>query len=413
MVSRIGPVTSVTQIATISGTYVYRSPFIRAIDTSGISLTAADPALPATLASPWPMAGSSTRPRPGTPQSSSAPRPPACSPRERTTACSSAWEPSPARRQRRDRQRHGHLRPGAPLRDRPAPRPGRLPPPRRRAVPRRGRALSVLGGLAGTVLGLLATAIYALTQHWSVLIPALALYGGAGAALAIGAIAGLHPAMRAARLSPTERCARYDRPPVRSPPGLPAVAGTPAAQGTCRDAATASEPAAVLSAAAAQRPGSSRAWPGMRTYARSQDTPAATNAVGSARCISHHPGLDRGQLQGSGAGERRGPAGLSRLRSPRYGRTRISSSTTSARWKTRPRSSRRGTVARSGWCSAINWCFAIKTTGGVSLLEGYAFMTYLVHPPLSLDERRRAEQDSPRDGTASSCPRPRWSSASK
>jgi putative ABC transport system permease protein len=64
--------------------------------------------------------------------------------------------------------------------------------------------LAVLGGLAGTIFGVIATAIYAHTQHWSVQIPALALYGGIGAALAIGAIAGLYPAMRAARLSPTE-----------------------------------------------------------------------------------------------------------------------------------------------------------------------------------------------------------------
>jgi putative ABC transport system permease protein len=64
--------------------------------------------------------------------------------------------------------------------------------------------LSALGGLGGTLMGVLATAIYALAQHWSVLIPPLALYGGTGAALAIGAIAGLYPAMRAARLSPTE-----------------------------------------------------------------------------------------------------------------------------------------------------------------------------------------------------------------
>jgi putative ABC transport system permease protein len=64
--------------------------------------------------------------------------------------------------------------------------------------------LSVLGGLAGTVIGALATVIYAASQHWLVQIPAVALYGGLGAALVIGAIAGLYPSMRAARLSPTE-----------------------------------------------------------------------------------------------------------------------------------------------------------------------------------------------------------------
>jgi putative ABC transport system permease protein len=64
--------------------------------------------------------------------------------------------------------------------------------------------LSVLGGVAGTVIGAAATAIYALSQHWQIQIPNLALYGGIGAALVIGAIAGLYPAMRAARLSPTE-----------------------------------------------------------------------------------------------------------------------------------------------------------------------------------------------------------------
>jgi putative ABC transport system permease protein len=64
--------------------------------------------------------------------------------------------------------------------------------------------LSALGGLAGTVIGAVATVIYAVSQHWSVQIPAAALYGGLGAALAIGAVAGLYPSMRAARLSPTE-----------------------------------------------------------------------------------------------------------------------------------------------------------------------------------------------------------------
>ena len=64
--------------------------------------------------------------------------------------------------------------------------------------------LSVLGGVAGTVIGGASTAVYAATQHWSVQIPALALYGGVAAALVIGAIAGLYPSIRAARLSPTE-----------------------------------------------------------------------------------------------------------------------------------------------------------------------------------------------------------------
>jgi putative ABC transport system permease protein len=64
--------------------------------------------------------------------------------------------------------------------------------------------LSVLGGVAGTAIGVAATGGYALSQHWSLALPPLALYGGVGAALAIGAAAGLYPATRAARLSPTD-----------------------------------------------------------------------------------------------------------------------------------------------------------------------------------------------------------------
>ena len=48
------------------------------------------------------------------------------------------------------------------------------------------------------------TAIYASTQGWAILVPTLAWAGGLAAAVVIGAIAGLYPAMRASRLSPTE-----------------------------------------------------------------------------------------------------------------------------------------------------------------------------------------------------------------
>jgi putative ABC transport system permease protein len=64
--------------------------------------------------------------------------------------------------------------------------------------------LAGLGGLGGTLLGSVVTAGYAQSQGWSAVVPAAALGGGIGAALAIGAVAGLYPAVRAARLPPTE-----------------------------------------------------------------------------------------------------------------------------------------------------------------------------------------------------------------
>jgi putative ABC transport system permease protein len=64
--------------------------------------------------------------------------------------------------------------------------------------------LAMLGGGAGVVFGALATGVYATTKHWAIVVPATAWAGGFAAALAIGAIAGLLPAIRAARLSPTE-----------------------------------------------------------------------------------------------------------------------------------------------------------------------------------------------------------------
>jgi putative ABC transport system permease protein len=49
----------------------------------------------------------------------------------------------------------------------------------------------------------MATAVYASTKHWAVVIPAEAWTGGITSAILIGAIAGLMPAVRASRMSPT------------------------------------------------------------------------------------------------------------------------------------------------------------------------------------------------------------------
>jgi putative ABC transport system permease protein len=64
--------------------------------------------------------------------------------------------------------------------------------------------LSILGGAVGVGAGALATVIYSSTKGWTVDVPPLAWAGGFAAALVIGAVAGLLPALRAARLSPTD-----------------------------------------------------------------------------------------------------------------------------------------------------------------------------------------------------------------
>jgi putative ABC transport system permease protein len=64
--------------------------------------------------------------------------------------------------------------------------------------------LALLGGVAGAALGAAVTAAYAISRGWPAVVPPVALGGALAAALAIGAVAGLYPALRAARLPPTE-----------------------------------------------------------------------------------------------------------------------------------------------------------------------------------------------------------------
>jgi putative ABC transport system permease protein len=64
--------------------------------------------------------------------------------------------------------------------------------------------LALLGGAVGVAVGALATAVYASAEGWAVVVPFEAWAGGIASAVAIGAIAGLLPALRAARMSPTE-----------------------------------------------------------------------------------------------------------------------------------------------------------------------------------------------------------------
>jgi putative ABC transport system permease protein len=64
--------------------------------------------------------------------------------------------------------------------------------------------LALLGGAGGVLLGALVTAGYAMRQHWQVVVPLAGVAGGVAAALVLGAVAGLYPAVRAARLAPTD-----------------------------------------------------------------------------------------------------------------------------------------------------------------------------------------------------------------
>jgi len=64
--------------------------------------------------------------------------------------------------------------------------------------------LSAVGGLGGAVLGVATTYAVATSRGWQTLVPVTGVWGGLAATLVIGAAAGLYPAARAARLTPTE-----------------------------------------------------------------------------------------------------------------------------------------------------------------------------------------------------------------
>ncbi len=64
--------------------------------------------------------------------------------------------------------------------------------------------LSLAGGATGVAIGAAATAIYAHSRRELLVIPPQAWAGGLAAAIIIGAAAGLLPAIRAARMSPTQ-----------------------------------------------------------------------------------------------------------------------------------------------------------------------------------------------------------------
>ncbi|MCA2217596.1 ABC transporter permease [Jidongwangia harbinensis] len=68
--------------------------------------------------------------------------------------------------------------------------------------------LAGLGGVAGAAVATAVTAVWSWWRSWPVAMPVWALAGGVAATVLVGAVAGLYPAVRAARLAPTEALSR-------------------------------------------------------------------------------------------------------------------------------------------------------------------------------------------------------------
>jgi putative ABC transport system permease protein len=62
--------------------------------------------------------------------------------------------------------------------------------------------LAVTGGVIGLLAGVAATAVYASSKSWAVVIPVEAWSGGIASAIFTGGLAGVLPAVRASRIPP-------------------------------------------------------------------------------------------------------------------------------------------------------------------------------------------------------------------
>ena len=64
--------------------------------------------------------------------------------------------------------------------------------------------LAAIGGVAGIILGMIVTGVYATARDWAIIVPGYAIAGGMASSILIGGVAGLYPAVRAANMSPTD-----------------------------------------------------------------------------------------------------------------------------------------------------------------------------------------------------------------
>ena len=64
--------------------------------------------------------------------------------------------------------------------------------------------LAGIGGILGLAVGVAIAAAYAGSQGWTLVVPLVALAGGPAGPMAIGAVAGMYPALRASSTPPTE-----------------------------------------------------------------------------------------------------------------------------------------------------------------------------------------------------------------